>query len=64
MLLPKQISEALPFLEYEVHRQLVNKLKLHGMNALFNFRFTVRTPKLKEKIVCAHATYFNAPHNR
>ncbi|XP_071807193.1 C2 domain-containing protein 5-like isoform X1 [Asterias amurensis] len=29
------ISDALPFMEYELHRQLMNKLKVKGMNALF-----------------------------
>ena len=26
----KEISEALPFVEYEIHRQLINKLKMKG----------------------------------
>jgi hypothetical protein len=29
------ISEAIPFLEYDVHRQLMNKLKIKGFNAVF-----------------------------
>ncbi|XP_075929351.1 C2 domain-containing protein 5 isoform X12 [Petromyzon marinus] len=29
------ISNLLPFMEYELHTQLMNKLKLRGMNALF-----------------------------
>lgn len=32
----KEIGEALPFLEYELHRQLYSKLKFKGMNCLFN----------------------------
>ena len=31
----REVSDALPFLEYEMHRQLVNKLKVKGMNAIF-----------------------------
>lgn len=31
----KEISDKLPFIEYEVHRQLINKLKVKGMNGLF-----------------------------
>ena len=27
----KEISEALPFIEYEIHRQLINKLKMKGI---------------------------------
>ena len=30
-----QLSEALPFIEYDLHRQLMLKLKLYGMNAAF-----------------------------
>ncbi|KNC77253.1 hypothetical protein SARC_10285, partial [Sphaeroforma arctica JP610] len=32
------ISEALPFLEYDLHTQLLNKLKVKGMNAIFGLR--------------------------
>lgn len=32
----KEIGEALPFLEYELHRQLYSKLKFKGMNCLYN----------------------------
>lgn len=32
----KEIGEALPFLEYELHRQLFSKLKFKGLNCLFN----------------------------
>ena len=30
----KEISEALPFVEYEIHRQLINKLKMKGNKEL------------------------------
>ena len=32
----KEISEALPFVEYEVHRQLINKLKMKGKVVLYH----------------------------
>ncbi|XP_026855271.2 C2 domain-containing protein 5 isoform X25 [Electrophorus electricus] len=35
------ISNLLPFLEYELHTQLLNKLKLRGMNALFGLRVQI-----------------------
>ncbi|XP_041486536.1 C2 domain-containing protein 5 isoform X15 [Microtus oregoni] len=35
------ISNLLPFMEYEVHTQLMNKLKLKGMNALFGLRLQI-----------------------
>ncbi|XP_052387120.1 C2 domain-containing protein 5 isoform X12 [Carassius gibelio] len=36
------ISNLLPFLEYELHTQLMNKLKLRGMNALFGLLIQIR----------------------
>ena len=36
----KEISEALPFVEYEIHRQLINKLKMKGM---FTNRFEMKS---------------------
>ncbi|XP_059843653.1 C2 domain-containing protein 5 isoform X7 [Hypanus sabinus] len=35
------ISNLLPFMEYELHTQLMNKLKLRGMNALFGLRVQI-----------------------
>uniref|UniRef100_A0A8C5PFA3 C2 domain-containing protein 5 n=1 Tax=Leptobrachium leishanense TaxID=445787 RepID=A0A8C5PFA3_9ANUR len=35
------ISNLLPFMEYELHTQLVNKLKLKSMNALFGLRIQI-----------------------
>eukprot|EP01113_Clastostelium_recurvatum_P019072 TRINITY_DN2249_c0_g1_i2.p1 TRINITY_DN2249_c0_g1~~TRINITY_DN2249_c0_g1_i2.p1 ORF type:complete len:1532 (+),score=404.05 TRINITY_DN2249_c0_g1_i2:123-4718(+) len=35
------VSEALPFLEYDVHRQLAHKLKVLGMNAVFGLKLQV-----------------------
>lgn len=32
------MSQALPFLEYELHRQLMLKLRVAGMNAVFSLR--------------------------
>uniref|UniRef100_A0A2M4AC52 Putative ca2+-dependent phospholipid-binding protein n=1 Tax=Anopheles triannulatus TaxID=58253 RepID=A0A2M4AC52_9DIPT len=37
----KEISDALPFLEYELHKLLVNKLKIKGMNAIFGLRSNI-----------------------
>ncbi|KAJ2376737.1 hypothetical protein IW150_001803 [Coemansia sp. RSA 2607] len=33
------ISEALPFIHYDVHRQLLYKLSVHGMNAVFGLKY-------------------------
>ncbi|XP_062402664.1 C2 domain-containing protein 5 isoform X4 [Sardina pilchardus] len=35
------ISSLLPFMEYELHTQLLNKLKLRAMNALFGLRIQI-----------------------
>lgn len=35
------ISNLLPFMEYELHTQLMNKLKLKGMNSLFGLRIQI-----------------------
>lgn len=37
----KEIGDALPFLEYELHRQLFTKLKFKGMNCLFNLNVDI-----------------------
>ncbi|XP_063241402.1 C2 domain-containing protein 5 isoform X3 [Bacillus rossius redtenbacheri] len=34
----KEISDGLPFLEYELHRLLINKLRVKGMNAIFGLK--------------------------
>ncbi|CAK4738250.1 unnamed protein product [Aphanomyces euteiches] len=36
------VSEALPFLEYEMHRQLTAKMRVLGVNALFGFESQVQ----------------------
>lgn len=37
----KEISDALPFLEYDLQRLLVNKLKAKGMNAIFGMKISI-----------------------
>ncbi|KAJ9600683.1 hypothetical protein L9F63_026180, partial [Diploptera punctata] len=37
----KEISDGLPFLEYELHRLLINKLKMKGMNSIFGLKVQV-----------------------
>lgn len=34
----REISDSLPFLEYELHRLLISKLKVKGMNAIFGLK--------------------------
>ncbi|KAF8561325.1 hypothetical protein P879_02233 [Paragonimus westermani] len=36
-----ELSELLPFMEYELHYRLMQKLRLRGMNALFGLRFSI-----------------------
>ncbi|XP_053681383.1 C2 domain-containing protein 5 [Anopheles nili] len=49
----KEISDALPFLEYELHKLLVNKLKIKGMNAIFGLRSNIT---IGEKTIALIAT--------
>ncbi|XP_025204913.1 C2 domain-containing protein 5 isoform X4 [Melanaphis sacchari] len=49
----KEISDGLPFLEYELHSQLLNKLRVKGMNAIFGLKIQVC---LGERVVSLHAT--------
>jgi hypothetical protein len=37
-----RISELLPFLEYDLQRQIVLKLKIHGMNAAFGYQCKIQ----------------------
>ncbi|CAL4119531.1 unnamed protein product, partial [Meganyctiphanes norvegica] len=49
----KEISDSLPFLEYELHKQLINKMKIKGMNALFGLRVRVT---VGERLIVGIAT--------
>ncbi|XP_018573148.1 C2 domain-containing protein 5 isoform X2 [Anoplophora glabripennis] len=49
----KEISDGLPFLEYELHRLLINKLKIKGMNAIFGLKFRM---SIGERIIMGIAT--------
>nr|CAD7393678.1 unnamed protein product [Timema cristinae] len=49
----KEISDGLPFLEYELHRLLINKLKVKGMNTIFGLRVQVQ---IGEKMLVGLAT--------
>ncbi|RUS91136.1 hypothetical protein EGW08_001049 [Elysia chlorotica] len=37
----REVSDTLPFIEYEVHNQLINKLKIRGLNSLFGLKIHV-----------------------
>lgn len=49
----KEISDALPFIEYELHRQLLNKLKVKGMNAIFGLKMHL---SISDRVMVASAT--------
>ena len=49
----KEISDSLPFIEYELHRQLFNKLKVKGMNAIFGLKMSF---SLSDRLMVATAT--------
>ena len=37
----KELSDSLPFLEHELHRQLLSKVKVKGMNAIFGLKVQI-----------------------
>lgn len=37
----KEISDGLPFLEYDLHKLLINKLRTKGMNAIFSLKVCI-----------------------
>ena len=50
------VSEILPFLQYDLHRQLINKMKIMGANAAFGLRTQIQLgPNLLVGIVTATA---------
>lgn len=49
----KEISESLPFLEYELHRLLVNKMKVKAMNTIFGLKVRIT---IGEKMLVGVAT--------
>jgi len=49
----REVSDLLPFLEYELHRQIVNKLKVNGMNAIFGLQVNLG---LSDRTIVAIAT--------
>ena len=50
----KEISDKLPFIEYDLHRQLINKLKVKGMNGLFGLTTKLRYGHQRtfDKLIC------------
>ncbi|XP_048766244.1 C2 domain-containing protein 5-like isoform X2 [Ostrea edulis] len=42
----REISDCLPFLEYELHSQLMNKLRLCGMNGLYGLKIQITVGEL------------------
>lgn len=49
----KEISDSLPFLEYDLYRLLINKLKVKGMNAIFGLKVHL---SLGERMLVGTAT--------
>lgn len=49
----KEISDGLPFLEYELHRMLVTKLRIKGMNSVFGLKVRI---SIGEKMVVGSVT--------
>eukprot|EP00127_Corallochytrium_limacisporum_P004417 Clim_evm25s161 gene=Clim_evmTU25s161 len=47
------VSETLPFLQYDLHSQLLNKLRIHGVNAIFNLRINI---SVGANLIVGHAS--------
>lgn len=57
----KEISDGLPFLEYELHRLLINKLKAKGMNSIFGLKAQIAIgEKMMALIATGTAVYLTA----
>ena len=57
----REVSDALPFMEYEIHRQLVNKLKVKGMNAIFGLTVDLSmSDRMLVALVTGTAVYLSA----
>ena len=57
----REVSDALPFMEYEIHRQLVNKLKVKGMNAIFGLTVNLSlSDRMLVALVTGTAVYLSA----
>ncbi|KAG0065933.1 hypothetical protein BGZ89_007798 [Linnemannia elongata] len=55
------VSDAIPFVEYDLHRQLMYKLKIHGLNAIFGLRFQLTVgDSLIVAVACGTAMYLSA----
>lgn len=38
----KQVSDLLPFIEQDLHKQFLYKMKVHGMNSAFNLQYSIK----------------------
>lgn len=57
----REVSDALPFMEYEIHRQLLNKLKVKGMNAIFGLKVDLSlSDRMLVALVTGTALYLTA----
>ncbi|KAG0267474.1 hypothetical protein BG011_004508 [Mortierella polycephala] len=55
------VSDVIPFVEYDLHRQLMYKLKIHGLNAIFGLRFQLTVgDSLIVAVACGTAMYLSA----
>jgi uncharacterized protein YbjQ (UPF0145 family) len=56
----KTVSQLLPFAEYDLHKQLLYKMKLHHVNAIFNLQYNVAVSDLYI-VVTVHGTGVHVP---
>ncbi|XP_055610294.1 C2 domain-containing protein 5 isoform X2 [Uranotaenia lowii] len=57
----KEISDVLPFLEIELHKLLINKLKMKGMNAIFGLNTSIAVgERMMALVATGTAVYLSA----
>ncbi|OZJ02721.1 hypothetical protein BZG36_05105 [Bifiguratus adelaidae] len=55
------VSDAVPFIEYDLHRQLLYKLKIQGLNSIFGLKFHLAVGEsLIVGYACGTASYLSA----
>ncbi|KAI8824408.1 uncharacterized protein EV422DRAFT_519983 [Fimicolochytrium jonesii] len=58
---PGVISEAIPFAQYDIHRQLIYKLRINGLNAVFGLKIQFSVGEsLMTAVATGTATYVRA----
>ena len=58
-----RVSEVLPFVEYDVQRQLMLKMRVRGMNAAFGYKSNIQVSNMVVAVATCTAVYLEALHH-